>query len=217
MKVVIVAALLLCTSIVSAEDWTYLKRDEKVNRFQINAKGKLLFDGQVVESFVLQQTADRIGLSPTSPDGKYLLILSFGDQDSQLSLFNTQARSSKVLPLQGTPMVWNSWSPESSYLVLSTYSESDNSLYVIPLNSQNAAKIPVQVHKQGEKLELDTTTVMWTAPDTFSMEAFVYCASGSEGCDSQAEEKPRRMYKLTVNAGTLQVTPEEQPVPQEDM
>jgi uncharacterized protein with WD repeat len=217
MKIAIMAALLLIAAHSFAEDWSYLKRDEKVNHFQINAKGKLQYDGQIIESFVLQQTADRIGISPASPDGKYLLLLSFGDQDSQLSLFNIQRRTTKVVPLQGTPIVWNSWSPDSSYLLLSTYSDAENALYVLTLNSDRTSKVPVQLHKAGEKLELDTTTVMWTAPDTFHMEAFIYCASGSEGCDSQSEEKPVRMYRLTVNAGSLQVTPEEQPLPQDDM
>src|SRR5687768_2777947 len=121
------SALLMAVFVFSSftfgdEDWTYVNRDEKVNRFHMNAKGKLHYDGQAIEGFSLQQTANRIGISPASPDGKQAVILSFGDEDSQCALLQFQKRESRVISLQGTPMVWHSWSPDSSYLLLSTYS-----------------------------------------------------------------------------------------------
>lgn len=215
-RAILFAFLLFSTFTFADEDWIYVNRDEKVNRFHI-AKGKLQLDGQVVEGFVLQQTAGRIGVSPASPDGKYAVILSFGDEDSQTSLLQYEKRGATLITLQGTPMVWQSWSPDSSYLLMSTYSDAENALYAVPLSSTQAKKVPVQLHKAGEKLEFDTTTVNWTAPDTFEVEANIHCAPGSAGCDSRAEEKVLRSYKLTVNAGTLQVTPQEQALPEEEM
>jgi hypothetical protein len=217
MRTLLIAAFLLVVSFAHGEDWTYVNRDEKVNRFHMNAKGKLHYDGKVIENFVLQDTADRIGVSPASPDGKHVVIVSFGDEGSQLSLLKIEKRATTILPMQGTPMVWQSWSPDSSYLVLSTYSDAESGLYVVPLSSAQPGKVPVQLHKSGEKMEFDTTTVTWTGPDRFQIEASVHCASGSPGCDSRAEEKPIRIYKLSVNAATLEVTPEEQPLPQQEM
>ncbi len=216
-SVFLVMLLVFSTFAFGEEDWMYLNRNEKVNRFQMSGNGKLQMDGQPVEGFVLQQTADRIGISPPSPDGKYAVVLSFGDNDSQCSLLEYQNRSAKIIALQGTPIVWQSWSVDGSYLLLSTYSDTENALYSIPLASLEAKKIPVHLHKDGERIEFDTTTVLWTAPDTFQLEATIHCAPGKEGCDSHTEEKVLRSYKLTVNAGSLQVTPEEQLLSQEEM
>jgi uncharacterized protein with WD repeat len=218
MKPLLLVALLLFSSFaVAEEDWFYLNRDEKVNRFHIDAKGKLHLDGQIVTGFELQKTADRIGISPVSPNGKYAVIISFGDQDSQTLLLQYEKRATSVIPLQGTPMVWNSWSPDNSYLLLASYSDTQNMLYSIPLATLQPKQVPVQLQKQGEKTELVTTTVSWTAPDTFEMEATIHCAPGVEGCDSRTEENVLRAYKLTVNTGTLQVTPEELPLPEQEM
>ncbi len=199
------------------EEWTYLNRDQKIGRYHINAKGELRLDGQLVQGFELQKTADRIGISPASPDGKYAVVISFGDQGSQTSLLQLDNRTAKIVVLQGTPVVWHSWSPDGTYLLLSTYSETENALHSIAVATLQPKKAPIQLHKQGEKTEFVTTTVAWTAPDTFEMEATVHCAPGAQGCDSRAEEKVLRMYKLTVNAGSLQVTPEELPLPEEEM
>ena len=213
----LVALLLFASFAVAEEDWVYLNRDEKVNRFHIDAKGKLQLDGQVVTGFDLQKTADRIGISPVSPDGKYSVVLSFGDQDSQTSLLQYQKRAAVIIPLQGTPTVWQSWSPDGAYLLLASYSGSQNALYSVPLATLQPKQVSVQLQKQGENTEFVTTTVNWTAPDTFEMEATIHCAPGVAGCDSRAEEKVLRAYKLTVNAGTLQVTPEELPLPEQEM
>jgi hypothetical protein len=218
MKSLLLVTLLLFSSFAPAEeDWVYLNRDEKVNRFHIDAKGKLHLDGQIVGGFELQKTADRIGISPVSPDGKYSVILSFGDQDSQTLLLQYEKRTATLVPLQGTPMVWQSWSPDGAYLLLASYSESQSTLYSIPLATLQPKQVPVQLHKQGEKTELAPTTVNWTAPDTFEMEATIHCAPGVGGCDSRMEEKVLRAYKVIVNAVSLQVASEEQPLPEEEM
>jgi hypothetical protein len=213
----LVALLLFSSFAVADEDWVYLNRDEKVNRMHVDPKGKLYLEGQIVTGFELQKTADRIGISPISPNGKYAVLISFGDQDSQTLLLQYDKRSASVIPLQGTPMVWHSWSPDGSYLLLASYSDTQNMLYSIPLATLQPKQVPIQLQQQGEKTELVTTTVNWTAPDTFEMEATIHCASGTEGCDSQTEENVLRAYKLTVNTGTLQVTPEELPVPEQEM
>jgi uncharacterized protein with WD repeat len=218
MKSLLLMILVLFSSFAGAEeDWVYLNRDEKVNRLHIDAKGKLYLDGKIVTGFELQKTADRIGISPLSPNGKYAVIISFGDQDSQTLLLQYEKHTASIIALQGSPMVWNSWSPDGSYLLLSSYTDTQNILYSIPLASLQPKQVPVQLQNQGEKTELVTTTVNWTAPDTFEMEATIHCAAGTEGCDSRTEENVLRAYKLTVNSGTLQVTPEELPVSQPEM
>ena len=216
-SLLLLALVLFSTFAIAEEDWIYLNRDEKVNRFHIDAKGNLHLDGQIVAGFELQKTADRIAISPVSPDGKYSVVMSFGDQDSQTSLLQYDKRTAMLIALQGTPTVWQSWSPDGSYLLLASYTESQNSLYSIPLATIQPKQVPVQLQKQGERTELVTTTVNWTAPDTFEMEATIHCAAGVEGCDSRAEERVLRAYKLIVNAGSLQVASEEQPLPEQEM
>lgn len=194
------------------EDWIYLNRDEKVNHFQLNSKGKLHFNDQMIENFSVQQKANRLAISPFSPDGKFAVVFSFGDQDSQCALLQMEKRSALTIPLDGTPVVWNSWSASGPYLLLSTYTDQDNSLYSVGLGSLHAKKIPIQLQKAGEKTELDTTTVAWTSPSTFEISAFIHCSS----CDSKQEEKVIRSYKLMINAESLEVKTEEQAPPPEE-
>jgi uncharacterized protein with WD repeat len=212
-----VAILLLFSFFaIAQEDWTHIGRDEKVNRFHVNSKGKLHVDGQAIEGFSLQQTANRIAISPSSPDGKYAVLFSFGDEDSQCALLQFQKRAASLMSLAGTPMVWHSWSPEGPYLLVATYSDTESSLYSIPLTSFQPKKVQFSLHKEGEKTELDTTTVAWTGPDTFQMEASVHCNPARPECTSKLEEKALRNYKLTVNAASLQVSAEEQPLRPEE-
>ena len=217
MKPAFVLALFLFSSfVVAQEDWIYVARDEKVNRFHVNAKGKLHIDGQIIESFALQQTADKIAISPSSPGGKYAVLLSFGDKDSQSALLQYEKRGINPMTLEGTPMVWNSWSPEGAYLLLTTYSDAGSSLYSIPLSTLQPKKVAVNLHKEGERTEIDNTTVTWSGPDTFQVEATVYCNPAKPECTSELEEKPIRIYKLTVNAQSQQVSAEEQALPPEE-
>ncbi|MCI0413393.1 hypothetical protein L0222_11425 [bacterium] len=217
MKSALVTALLLFSSVAMAqEDWTYINRDEKVNRFQVTSKGKFHLDGQEVSGFSLQQTGDKIAISPSSPGGKYAVLFAFGDEDSQCAILQYEKRAANVMHLEGTPMVWNSWSPEGAYLLLTTYSDAGSSLYSISLSTFQPKKVSVNLHKAGERTEIDTTTATWTSPDTFVMEASVYCDPAKPECTSQLEEKAIRIYKLTVNAESLQVTPEEQALPPEE-
>jgi hypothetical protein len=194
------------------EDWIYLNRDEKVNHFQLNNKGKLHYNDQMIDNFSVQQKANRLAISPFSPDGKYAVVFSFGDQDSQCALLQMDKHSAATLALSGTPVVWNSWSSAGPYLLLSTYTDQDNSLYSVSVGTMQARKIPIQLQKSGEKTELDTTTVNWISPNTFEISAFIHCAS----CDAKQEDKVIRSYKLTVNAESLEVKSEEQaPQPEE--
>ena len=194
------------------EGWIYVNRDEKVNHFQLNNKGKLHYNDQMIDGFSMQQKASRLAISPFSPDGKFAVVFSFGDQESQCALLQMEKHSAANLSLGGTPVVWNSWSAAGPYLLLSSYTDQDNSLYSVSLGTVQARKIPIQLQKNGEKEELDTTTVNWTSPNTFEISAFIHCAS----CDSRQEEKVIRSYKLTVNAESLEVKSEEQPLPPED-
>jgi hypothetical protein len=205
-------ALLFPIFALCDEDWIYVNRDEKVNHFQLNSKGKLHYNDQMIENFSVQQKANRLAISPFSPDGKFAVVFSFGDQDSQCALLQMEKHSATTLSLAGTPVVWNSWSAAGPYLLLSTYTDLDNSLYSVSLATNQARKIPIQLQKSGEKEELDTTTVNWTSPSTFEITAFIHCAS----CDSKQEEKVIRSYKLTVNAESLEVKSEEQPLPPEE-
>jgi hypothetical protein len=211
----LIASLYFTSFAIAQDDWTYMNRDEKINRYHLSAKGKLHLDGKEIEAFSLQETANRIGISRPSPDGKYVVVLSFGDEgDSQTTLLNVESRTPTNLSLQGTPMVWQSWSPDSSHLLLLTYADSNSSLYSVPMNSFQARKVPIEIHKEGEMTELDTTTVTWTAPDTFEIEATIHCDPVRPDCDSRTQEKVLRTYKLNVNAASLQVVPEEVTQPQ---
>lgn len=212
----VLALLLLSSFVIAQEDWTYINRDEKVNRFHVNSKGKFHVDGQEVSGFSLQQTGDKIAISPSSPGGKYAILFAFGDQDSQCALLQYEKRAATVMNMQGTPMVWNSWSPEGRYVLLSTYSDAGSALYSISLSNFQPRKVAVNLHKEGEKTEIDTTTATWTAPDAFQMEASVHCSPAKPECTSRLEEKALRVFKLTVNAESLQVTAEEQPLPPEE-
>jgi hypothetical protein len=217
MKPGLLLALLVFLSFAMAqEDWTYINRDEKVNRFHVNSKGKFHVDGQEVSGFSLQQTGDKIAISPSSPGGKYAILFAFGDQDSQCALLQYEKRAASLINMQGTPMVWNSWSPEGRYALLSTYSDAGSSLYSISLSTFQPKKVVVSLHKEGEKTEIDTTTATWTGPDTFQMEASVHCNPAKPECTSGLEEKPLRVYKLTINAGSLQVSAEEQALAPEE-
>ena len=194
------------------QEWIYVNRDEKVNHFQLNNKGKLHYNDEMIDNFSMQQKASRLAISPFSPDGKFAVVFSFGDQDSQCALLQMEKHSAATLPLSGTPVVWNSWAAAGPYLLLSTYTDQDNLLYSVSLGTVQARKIPIQLQKNGEKEELDTTTVNWTSPNTFEISAFIHCAS----CDSKQEEKVIRSYKLTVNAESLEVKSEEQPLSPEE-
>jgi len=217
MKPALVLALLVFPLFaIAQEDWTYINRDEKVNRFQVNSKGKFHVDGQEVTGFSLQQTGDKIAISPSSPGGKYAVLFAFGDQDSQCALLQYEKRAASPMNMEGTPMVWNSWSPEGPYLLLATYSDAGSSLYSISLSTFQPKKVVVSLHKEGEKTEIDTTTATWTAPDTFQMEATVHCNPAKPECTSQLEAKPLRIYKLTINAESLQVNTEEQDLQPEE-
>ena len=212
----ILAFLIFSTFAFAQEDWTYVNRDEKVNRFHINSKGKFHLDGQEVSGFSLQQTGDKIAISPSSPGAKYAVLFAFGDQDSQCAILQYEKRAASVIHMEGTPMVWHSWSPEGPYVLLSTYSDAGSSLYSVSLSTFQPRKVAVNLHKEGEKTEIDTTTATWTAPDTFEMEASVHCSPAKAECTSQLEEKPLRVYKLTVNAESLQVSAEGQALPPEE-
>jgi uncharacterized protein with WD repeat len=217
MKPALVLALLVFSSFAMAqEEWTYINRDEKVSRFHVNSKGKFHVDGQIVEGFSLQQTGDKIAISPSSPGGKYAILFAFGDQDSQCALLQYEKRAASLMQMEGTPMVWNSWSPEGRYVLLATYSDAESSLYSISLSTFQPKKVVVNLHKEGEKTEIDTTTATWTAPDTFEMEASVHCSPAKPECTSRLEEKPLRVYKLTANAESLQVKAEEQALAPEE-
>jgi|GEM_PF-5133845 len=212
MKIILsLLVLFFASTAFCDEDWTYLNRDEKVNKFQLSSKGKLQYDGQAVDNFSLQPKANRLAISPFSPDGKFAVVFSFGDQDSQCSIVQIDKRTASTVALEGTPVVWYSWS-SGSYLLLSTYTDQDNALYAIGLADLQVRKIPIQLQKSGERTEFDTTTVTWNSPDTFEMEASIHCAS----CDSREEERIIRNYKLTVNAQTLEVKAEEQPLAPEE-
>jgi uncharacterized protein with WD repeat len=206
----ILALLFFSSFAFPQEDWTYVNRDEKVSRFHINSKGKFHLDGQEVSGFSLQQTGDKIAISPSSPGGKYAVLFAFGDQDSQCAILQYEKRAANVIHMEGTPMVWNSWSPEGPYVLLSTYTEAGSSLYSVSLSTFQPRKVAVNLHKGGEKTEIDTTTASWTAPNTFQMEASVHCSPAKPECTSQLKEKPLRTYKLNVNAESLQVSTEEQ-------
>src|SRR4026209_1019295 len=102
-KIFLFLLLLLPGFVFCDEDWVYMNRDEKVKRFQLNTKGKLHYNDQMIENFSLQQKANRLAISPFSPDGKYAVVFSFGDQESQCSLLQMEKRSSSNLSLEGTP------------------------------------------------------------------------------------------------------------------
>ena len=187
------------------QDWVYMTRDEKVGQFQLSTKGKLQYGGATFDNFALDAKANKLAISPFSPDGKYSVLFSFG-QIPQCAILQIDRHSASAISMDGTPVVWYSWSTEGQYLLLSSYTDQENNLYSVALGSLQARKIPITLQKSGETTELDTTTVTWASPNTFVMEAFIHCAS----CDSREQEKVIRSYKLNVNAETLEVKPEEQ-------
>jgi hypothetical protein len=205
-SILILFFLAFATLAFCDQDWIYIRRDEKIGQFQLNSKGKLQYNGQTIDSFSLEPKADRLAISPFSPDGKFAVAFSFGDL-SQCAVLDFEKHNAETISLDGTPVVWNSWSNTGPYLLLSSYTDTDNNLYAIDLSNLKVKKIPVSVQKDGEKTEFVTTTVDWNAPNSFEIEALIHCAS----CDSREEEKVIRSYKLHINAETSEVQAEELP------
>ena len=213
--VLLLFAVLYAAVLPAEEEWTYLGRDEKVKNFHLNAKGKLSYNGQEFEAFALQQGADRIAISPPSTDGKHFVVFSFGDENSQCSLLQLEKHTAVTIPLDLTAMVWNSWAPEGPWFVLGGYSEEETALYSVSITTQQARKISISLHKEGEKTELVTTTLVWTSPGTFELEAAIHCSTKLPQCTSREEERIIRSYKVMVNAESLEVQTQEQSPPQE--
>jgi len=208
MRIISVAFLLTFAALAyCGQDWIYINRDEKVDQFQLSSKGKLQYNGSGIDNFSLDGKANRLAISPFSPDGKAAVVFSFGDT-SQCVVLQIDKHNAATISLDGTPVVWNSWSNSGAFLVLSSYTDEENNLYSVDLANIQVKKIPIALQKSGEKTELDTTTVRWNSPNSFEMEAFIHCAS----CDSKEEEKIIRSYKLQVNAETAEVKTEEQAI-----
>jgi uncharacterized protein with WD repeat len=213
MKIPLAILVILFSSIVFCDsEWIYLNRDERVNRFFVNTKGKLHYDQQEVNNFSLQKTSNRMAISPLSPDSKYAVVFSFGDEDSQCAFLQLDKRTANTIHLDGTPMVWNSWSPSGGYFLLVTYTDKETSLYSTSISTLQPKKIPIRLNKEGEKTELNTDSVTWSSPETFELDATIHCAS----CSGKEEEKVLRSYRLKVNAQTLDVQSEEQAVTEEE-
>ena len=211
MKTILVMLFLSFATLAFCDaDWVYINRDEKIGQFQLSSKGKLQYNGATFDNFALDSKANRLAISPFSPDGKYAVVFSFGDVP-QCAILEIDKHTASVITLDGTPVVWNSWSAQGPYLLLSSYTDTENDLYSIGLSTLAAKKIPISLQKSDEKTELDTTTVTWNSPNSFGMEAFIHCGS----CDSKEEDKVIRSYKLSINAETGEVKAEEQAVPQE--
>lgn len=197
------ASILVFSGVRAEEEWTFVGRETKVQQFSLSQKGKLSFEKNELKGFELDQAADRVAISPISPDGKFAVAFAFGDQETcyMLDLTGSTAQTVAIDP---SPLVWSNWAPEGNWLLLGSFNDQGMTLYSITPGPLQVRKIKVGIARENEVEEFNTGSVNWVSPNVFEVEASTHCSPNAPGCDDERQEQIIRELKLKIDAATLE-------------